>query len=42
GVWIRTYAGRHKRLWKKREGRRCRLRQHVFCNATQSTMLDKM
>lgn len=42
GIWIRTYAGRHKHLWRKPEGRRYRLRQHVFCNATQSTMLDKM
>lgn len=42
GIWIRTFAGRHRSLWKKSQRRRYRLRQHVFCNATQSTMLDKM
>ncbi|XP_049779116.1 39S ribosomal protein L35, mitochondrial [Schistocerca cancellata] len=42
GIWIRTKAGRHKRMWTKSSNRRRRLRQHVFCNATQSTLLDKM
>lgn len=42
GAWIRTKAGRYKRLWKKSPARKRRLRQHVFCNATQSSMLDKM
>ncbi|XP_060528622.1 large ribosomal subunit protein bL35m [Cylas formicarius] len=42
GAWIRTKAGRHKKLWKKSPPRRRRLRQHVFCNATQSRLLDKM
>ncbi|KAJ8917815.1 hypothetical protein NQ315_010724 [Exocentrus adspersus] len=42
GIWIRTKCGRNKKLWKKRASRKRRLRQHVFCNATQSTMLDKM
>lgn len=42
GLWIRTRAGRHKKLWKKTARRINRLRQHVFCNATQCRMLDKM
>lgn len=42
GIWIRTRAGRLKRLWKKSQNRKRRLRQHVFCNATQSKLLDKM
>ncbi|XP_034937254.1 39S ribosomal protein L35, mitochondrial [Chelonus insularis] len=42
GIWIRTRAGRHKRLWKKRASRIVRSRQHVFCNSTQSYTLDKM
>lgn len=42
GGWIRTRCGRSKKLWKKRAPRRRRLRQHVLCNATQSTLLDKM
>nr|CAD7194990.1 unnamed protein product [Timema douglasi] len=42
GGWIRTRSGRHKRLWKKKENLRRRLRQHVFCNSTQSWLLDKM
>lgn len=42
GGWIRTKVGRQKRLWKKSSKNRRRLRQHVTCNATQSTLLDKM
>ncbi|XP_063834824.1 large ribosomal subunit protein bL35m [Ostrinia nubilalis] len=42
GGWIRTKVGRQKRLWKKSPAQKRRLRQHVFCNATQSTLLDKM
>ncbi|XP_032685601.1 39S ribosomal protein L35, mitochondrial [Odontomachus brunneus] len=42
GIWIRTKAGRSKRLWRKSSARKKRLREHVFCNATQSTLLDKM
>lgn len=42
GIWIRTRTARFKRLWKKSQGSRYRKRQHVFCNATQSTLLDKM
>lgn len=42
GIWIRTRSGRHKKLWKKSPNRRRRLKQHVFCNSTQSWMLDKM
>nr|CAI5817668.1 unnamed protein product [Callosobruchus analis] len=42
GIWIRTKCGRQKKLWKKSSQRRRRLRQHVFCNSTQSWMLDKM
>ncbi|ENN73803.1 39S ribosomal protein L35, mitochondrial [Dendroctonus ponderosae] len=42
GIWIRRKAGCHKHLWKKSPQRKRRLRQHVFCNATQSYLLDKM
>lgn len=42
GGWIRTKCGRNKHLWKKSEKRKRRARQHVLCNATQSTLLDKM
>lgn len=42
GIWIRTKCGRNKKLWKKTSGRKRRLRQHVFCNAVQSNLLDKM
>lgn len=42
GGWIRTKCGRQKRLWKKSAARKRRLRQHVFCNSTQCTLLDKM
>lgn len=42
GGWIRTKVGKHKKMWKKHASQKQRLRQHVFCNATQNTMLDKM
>lgn len=42
GIWIRTRAGRAKRLWTKSSARKYRLRQHVFCNRQQSKLLDKM
>ncbi|XP_072432510.1 large ribosomal subunit protein bL35m isoform X3 [Chiloscyllium punctatum] len=42
GLWVRRKAGYKKKLWKKRPARKRRLRQHVFCNKTQSKMLDKM
>ena len=42
GIWIRTRAGRAKKLWKKSSERKYRLRQHVFCNRTQSKLLDRM
>lgn len=42
GGWIRTMVGRHKHLWMKRKSRKIRLQRHVFCNASQSYMLDKM
>lgn len=42
GAWIRTKAGRQKKLWKKSATRKYRLKQHIFCNSTQSYMLDKM
>ncbi|CAG9806473.1 unnamed protein product [Chironomus riparius] len=42
GIWIRTRAGRNKRIWRKSPAQKYRARQHVFCNATQSHMLDKM
>ena len=42
GLWIRTRAGRRKKLWKKSHRRIRRLRRHVFCNATQCRLLDRM
>ncbi|XP_043276518.1 39S ribosomal protein L35, mitochondrial [Venturia canescens] len=42
GIWIRTKAGRHKRLWKKSANRKQRLRRHVFTTASQSRLLDTM
>ncbi|XP_061650228.1 39S ribosomal protein L35, mitochondrial [Phyllopteryx taeniolatus] len=42
GLWIRRKAGYKKKLWRKKPARRKRLREHVFCNKTQSRMLDKM
>lgn len=42
GGWIRTICGRNKKLWKKSAKQKRRIRQHVFCNATQSTLLNKM
>ncbi|GLV41966.1 mitochondrial ribosomal protein L35 [Carabus blaptoides fortunei] len=42
GGWIRTKSGRNKKLWKKSESQKRRLREHVFVNGTQSWLLDKM
>ncbi|XP_017124008.1 39S ribosomal protein L35, mitochondrial [Drosophila elegans] len=42
GAWIRTHSGRQKKLFKKSGALRRRLKQHVFTNATQSWLLDKM
>ncbi|XP_060637311.2 large ribosomal subunit protein bL35m [Anolis sagrei] len=42
GLWLRRKAGYKKRLWKKSAKRIKRLREHVFCNKTQSKLLDKM
>lgn len=35
-------VGRDKRHWRKKAKRKVRAEKHVFCNATQSTLLDKM
>nr|CAG4643631.1 EOG090X0J5E [Ilyocryptus agilis] len=42
GAWIRPIVGRHKKHWRKDAKRKIRAEKHVFCNATQSRMLDKM
>ncbi|KPP58156.1 hypothetical protein Z043_124040 [Scleropages formosus] len=42
GLWLRRKAGYKKKLWKKKSVRKKRLREHVFCNGTQSKLLDKM
>ncbi|CAG9794820.1 unnamed protein product [Diatraea saccharalis] len=42
GAWIRPKVGRQKKLWKKSSAQKRRLRQHVFCTATQNKLLDKM
>lgn len=41
-AWIRPMVGRNKRHWSKTAKQKCRAEKHVFCNATQSTLLDKM
>lgn len=42
GGWIRTKCGRHKKMHRKKANRKRRLRQHVFVNASQAHLLDKM
>ncbi|XP_059577443.1 large ribosomal subunit protein bL35m isoform X2 [Alligator mississippiensis] len=42
GLWLRRRAGYKKKLWKKSAARKKRLREQVFCNRTQSKLLDKM
>lgn len=42
GLWLRRRAGYKKSLWKKSTARKKRLREFVFCNKTQSKLLDKM
>jgi len=42
GGWIRTRCGRAKKLFKKSQTQRRRLRQHVLVNATQAWLLDSM
>ncbi|XP_069488275.1 large ribosomal subunit protein bL35m, partial [Ambystoma mexicanum] len=42
GLWLRKKAGYKKRLWKKTNARKKRLRQIMICNRTQSKLLDKM
>jgi len=42
GAWIRPIVGRHKKHWSKTAKRKIRGARHVFCNSTQSTLLDKM
>lgn len=42
GLWLRRKAGYKKKLWKKSSSRKRRLREFVFCNKTQSKLLDKM
>ncbi|XP_038256079.1 39S ribosomal protein L35, mitochondrial isoform X1 [Dermochelys coriacea] len=42
GLWLRKKAGYKKKLWKKSIPQKRRLREQVFCNKTQSKLLDKM
>nr|SVE89640.1 EOG090X0J5E [Daphnia sinensis] len=42
GAWIRPMVGRNKHHWSKTAKRKIRAEKHVFCNSTQSTLLDKM
>ncbi|XP_033098385.1 39S ribosomal protein L35, mitochondrial-like [Anneissia japonica] len=42
GMWIRRYAGYKKKLFKKSLNRKKRIKNHIFCNRTQSKMLDSM
>ncbi|KAM9841951.1 large ribosomal subunit protein bL35m [Aulostomus maculatus] len=42
GLWIRRKSGYKKKLWKKSNPRKNRLREHVICNKTQSKLFNKM
>ncbi|CAH0387032.1 unnamed protein product [Bemisia tabaci] len=42
GMWIRTIAGRHKRLFGKSRENKIRSTRHVMCNAQQCRLLDQM
>ncbi|XP_042874526.1 39S ribosomal protein L35, mitochondrial-like [Penaeus japonicus] len=42
GMWLRPRQGANKKMWKKSPQQKLRSKTHVFCNATQSQMLDKM
>lgn len=42
GLWLRAIAGRERKMWKKHRKRRRRNKQFIFCNKTQSKMLDRM
>ncbi|PIK35869.1 hypothetical protein BSL78_27296 [Apostichopus japonicus] len=42
GLWLRAIAGRQRKMWKKHRKRRRRNKQFIFCNKTQSKMLDRM
>lgn len=42
GGWIRTRTGRHKKLFKKSNALKKRLREHVLVNSTQAWLLDSM
>jgi len=42
GMWVRPRQGASKKIWKKGHKQRRRIKEHVFTNATQSTLLDKM
>lgn len=42
GGWIRTRCGRQKKMFKKSQEQKRRLRQHVLVNSTQAWLLDSM
>jgi large subunit ribosomal protein L35 len=42
GGWVRTRSMRKKRLWKKPESWKAKLRWHVLCNSQQTRMLKHM
>ncbi|CAL4119080.1 unnamed protein product, partial [Meganyctiphanes norvegica] len=42
GIWVRPRQGASKKIHKKKTKQVLRIKEHVFCNATQSTLLDKM
>uniref|UniRef100_A0A2K6ND30 Large ribosomal subunit protein bL35m n=1 Tax=Rhinopithecus roxellana TaxID=61622 RepID=A0A2K6ND30_RHIRO len=42
GLWVRRKAGYKKKFWKKTPARKKRLREFVFCNKTQSKLIEKM
>ncbi|KAL3863753.1 hypothetical protein ACJMK2_005490 [Sinanodonta woodiana] len=42
GAWIRPRAGVYHKVYKQDPEKKRLLRQHVFCNRTQSKLLDKM
>ena len=42
GQWIRTLAGKGKKLWRKTARRKHRMQQHLFVNGQQCRLLDAM
>lgn len=42
GIWIRPKSGKNTKMWLKTSAQKRKRKRHVFTNATQSWLLDKM